>query len=406
MAVHPISGPGVQGERIVTQPPEINCDANERCFRFRWHDGKESAFHFVWLRHQARCSHGMPNDIRVKIDLLPDAPESLAVKSFKIEDDLLLIDWQDQNLQTSHHLETLRQSAYDEASRHQRKQQPVLWDSENAGQIPVFDFADLEQETKQLELHLAVRDYGLAKVRSVPVIPDSVAEVSALFGPMHFNNYGGIFSVKSDANLNLGSNTGDYLPPHTDESYRHDAPGISFFHCLEASPRGGESILVDGFKAAQVLRDTDSESFDVLTSVPVFFQRFALPEEDMRSHTRMLVQDVDGDIVGVRWTDRTLPPQDLPFHLVEPVYRAFRSFRNIINSDDLIHRYRLNPGDLHVFDNHRVLHGRMAFDASQGPRHLQQCSVNRDEFHNRLRRLAAKLGHPAADLVMAGGAVG
>ena len=126
----------------------------------------------------------------------------------------------------------------------------------------------------------------------------------------------------------------------------------------------------------------------------------------MRSHTRMLVQDIDGDVVGVRWTDRTLPPQDISESMVEPVYRAIQQFRKVINSEELLHCYRLESGDLHVFDNHRVLHGRLAFDASQGGRHLQQCSVNRDEFHNRLRTLASGLRHPAADLVMAGGAVG
>jgi hypothetical protein len=38
---------------------------------------------------------------------------------------------------------------------------------------------------------------------------------------------------------------------------------------------------------------------------------------------------------------------------------------------------------------------------------LQQYSVvNRDEFHNSLRILAARMKHSAAGLVMAGGAVG
>ncbi len=48
----------------------------------------------------------------------------------------------------------------------------------------------------------------------------------------------------------------------------------------------------------------------------------------------------------------------------------------------------------------------LAIDAQVGARHLQQCSANRDEFHSNLRTLAARLEHPAADLVMAGGAVG
>ncbi len=386
--------------------PVVVLHASQRKLDITWPDGETSSFHYVWLRHSARCTHGMPNDTSVKIDLLPDDPATLAIDRCAIEGGQLHIDWSDNALQTRHDLDTLRQSAYDDAARESRKHRPILWDRASAAGIPVFAFTDLRSEHGRLDLLLAVRDYGIARLRGVPVEPGSLVQVSTGFGPMHVNNYGGIFDVKSDANLNLGSNSGHYLPPHTDESYRHDAPGISFFHCLQASSEGGESTLVDGFMAAQLLRQQDRESFEVLATVPLFFQRYAPPQEDMRSHTRILVTDIDGDVVGVRWTDRTLPPQDLPDEHVEAVYRALRKLWKIINHESLQFCYRLGPGDLHVFDNHRVLHGRLAFDAEAGPRHLQQCSVNRDEFHNSLRVLAARLRHPAADLVMAGGAVG
>jgi gamma-butyrobetaine dioxygenase len=45
-----------------------------------------------------------------------------------------------------------------------------------------------------------------------------------------------------------------------------------------------------------------------------------------------------------------------------------------------------------VIDNHRVLHGREAFDAAAGERHIQCCNVERDDFHNNYRRLAKRLG--------------
>ena len=392
--------------QISSGKPLVSLEEGSRKLIIEWSDGERSAFHYVWLRHSARCPEGMPNDTSVKIDLLPDAPESLAIADIEVKDDVLLIDWQNDGLQTRHGLANLRQSTYDAAARKRRKHQPVLWDRESASDIPGFDFQQATTESGRLELMLAVRDYGVAKLRGIPTKMGSVAKVAAWFGPLHVNNYGGIFDVQSDAKLNLGSNTGHYLPPHTDESYRHDAPGISFFHCLQAAAEGGESILVDGFRAARELQQIDAESFEVLTRVPVFFQRYALPQEDMRSHTRMLVTDIDGEVVGVRWTDRTLPPQDLPEALVEPVYRAIRALWTIINAENMQHCYRLQAGELHVFDNHRVLHGRLAFDPQAGPRHLQQCSVNRDEFHNSLRVLAARLEHPAAELVMAGGAVG
>lgn len=385
---------------------QITIDAGQGKLIIRWDDGIDCEFHFVWLRHHARCPDGMPNDTSVKIDLLPDDPASLAIEGTSIEADYLCIDWSDAGLQTRHQLQSLRDSAYDRNARLARKHQPTLWDCDSAVQIPRFDFSAIVEESVQLELMIAVRDYGVAKIVGMPAESASVREVAQLFGPIHVNNYGELFDVKSDAHKSLGSNTGVYLPPHTDESYRHDAPGISFFHCLVADAEGGESILVDGFNAAVILLKTDPESFEVLASVPIFFQRYALPVEDMRSHTRVVVCDVDGDVVGIRWTDRTLPPQDLPAHKVEPVYRAIKAFWNIVNAKQQLHCYRLAAGEMHVFDNHRVLHGRNAFDPQSGARHLQQCSVNRDEFHNSLRILAARLGSPAGDLIMAGGAVG
>lgn len=384
----------------------IEIDAATRRLVVTWSDGQRSGFHFVWLRHAARGGDGMPNDTRVKIDLLPDEPTELALAAAYVADGYLVVEWANDGSTSRYRLDVLHRSAYDAAARAARKHRPTLWDRDSAATIPAFDAAALGDDRGQLDLLLAVRDFGIARIRGVPTEPGSVADVAALFGPIHVNNYGRIFDVRSDAKLGLGSNTGDALPPHTDESYRHDAPGISLFHCLAADADGGDSILVDGFMAAARLRELDLQAFDVLAEVPLFFQRYAPPREDMRSHARAIVLDIDGDVVGVRWTDRTLPPQDLPEERIEPVYRALRRMWRIVNDDALQLRYRMAPGELHVIDNHRVLHGRLGFIAASGARHLQQCSVNRDEFHNRLRLLAAKLGDPAAELVMAGGALG
>ena len=66
----------------------------------------------------------MPNDTQVKIDLLPDDPESLVVESFEIKNDTLEIRWADGQIETTHNLPTLLGSAYDSATRRQRN--PLL----------------------------------------------------------------------------------------------------------------------------------------------------------------------------------------------------------------------------------------------------------------------------------------
>jgi gamma-butyrobetaine dioxygenase len=50
------------------------------------------------------------------------------------------------------------------------------------------------------------------------------------------------------------------------------------------------------------------------------------------------------------------------------------------------------PGDLVMFDNRRVLHGRDSFDPQGGQRHLQGCYVDRDDVYSRLRILQRPTG--------------
>tara|TARA_Y100001960_G_scaffold204260_1_gene213338 strand:+ start:135 stop:1127 length:993 start_codon:yes stop_codon:yes gene_type:complete len=326
---------------------------------------------------------------------------------FTVTDEFLEILWGDNDLKTRHSLGALISVRYDRGSRKLRKPAPILWPLGPEPSIPCYPYSDLHDPASLLQIGLSIRDFGIARIINAPDVAGKVADIAQRFGVVHRNNYGEIFDVKSDAFMTLGSNTGKYLGPHTDESYRHAAPGITFFHCLVPSAGGGgASILVDGFNAAESLRKTAPDLFRILTEVPVFFQRRSLPEEDMQSHRRMITLDIDGEVEGVRFTDRTLPPQDLPDHLMEKTYQAIKAFWNIVNADDVKVEYSMNSGDLHIFDNQRVLHGRTGFDPAQGERHLQQCSVNRDEFHNTLRTLAARLDHPAQIQTMSGGALG
>ena len=55
-----------------------------------------------------------------------------------------------------------------------------------------------------------------------------------------------------------------------------------------------------------------------------------------------------------------------------------------------------------LIDNHRVLHGRTAFDPASG-RHIRLCHVPREEFHGRLRELARRLDPPDHDIYLPSG---
>ncbi len=99
----------------------------------------------------------------------------------------------------------------------------------------------------------------------------------------------------------------------------------------------------------------------------------------------------EGRVVEVRLANFLRGPLDLPAEDVVRHYRAYRTFIALTREPRFQFEYRLNPGDLLVFDNRRVLHARRAFDLQQGQRHLQGCYVDRDELLSRIRVLERTL---------------
>ena len=69
-------------------------------------------------------------------------------------------------------------------------------------------------------------------------------------------------------------------------------------------------------------------------------------------------------------------------------YQALRVFNRLIEDPDNQLKLRLEPGELVLFDNWRVLHGREAFE---GKRQLIGCYFNREDFESRLRLLRVEL---------------
>ena len=127
----------------------------------------------------------MPNDTSIKIDLIPDDPESLSINCCHIDNETLTIQWASDNITTDHDLRTLRACAYDASSRIKRKQSRYLWDSRNTSAIRVFNYRDLNESETILEICFALRDCGLVRLRNVPPEPGAVGTIAEKFGPIH-----------------------------------------------------------------------------------------------------------------------------------------------------------------------------------------------------------------------------
>ena len=101
----------------------------------------------------------------------------------------------------------------------------------------------------------------------------------------------------------------------------------------------------------------------------------------------------DGRVEELRVVPFLRAPLDLPFDQVEEAYRSLRVFFGTVADPALQMRFDYRPGDLVMFDNRRVLHGREAYENSPdksggGERWLQGCYGEREELLSRLRILA------------------
>ena len=131
------------------------------------------------------------------------------------------------------------------------------------------------------------------------------------------------------------------------------------------------------FAVAAALRDSDPEAFGILTRTPVQF-RYLDADTELTASAAPIELDLTGAVKAIHFSQRLdfvplMEPQRL-----DAYYRARRLFDHRLRSPEFEIRFLLNAGDLVMFDNCRLLHGRSGFDPADGVRHLQGCYIDID----------------------------
>ena len=180
------------------------------------------------------------------------------------------------------------------------------------------------------------------------------------------------------------------LGAHTDTTYFTDPAGLQMFHLLSHTDgEGGKSLLVDGFEAVRVLKETALWAYDVLSNHPISWHASGNEGVTITPGKKFPVLNL-GDriksnptVLQVRWNndDRGVvglsEADGKSTWYAERWYAAARVWNDILNREDMQYWSQLEPGrplsmtalccsqeitdDGVVFDNWRVLHGRSAF---------------------------------------------
>ena len=112
---------------------------------------------------------------------------------------------------------------------------------------------------------------------------------------------------------------------------------------------------------------------------------------DWRSRQRVIETDHLGNVTGLTVSQHMADLFDLPQEQLDDYYPAFVEFMQLLRNARYLMRFRLNAGECVVFDNHRIIHGRDAYAASSGSRHLRGCYTDRGELRSRYRTLYKQL---------------
>lgn len=286
------------------------------------------------------------------------------------------------------------------------------------------------------------------KTHAVKFICDALAGATS-----HGNLYGDIFHVKNKQKKESTNNiayTSEPLVPHQDLSYYESKPGLQLLHCVEFGDdiMGGESILIDALAAAAEFRRIAPHHFRTLASCSASFvkqrkdvcmtylQPHIVLQNNVQSsassnqYNSMKDDDIlNAEIVAVNWSPPFEGPLCIPPDLIIPYYDAYAAFEQMIdftippahlsveNDEDLNEinknnlysdyarrftwKYKLKPGEMLVFNNQRLLHGRKGFRMTRKSngvtnsntsnvslsRHLIGAYTNIDDTFNKYRIL-------------------
>lgn len=98
-------------------------------------------------------------------------------------------------------------------------------------------------------------------------------------------------------------------------------------------------------------------------------------------------------------------PVSVPHDRLEVYYRTMRRLLELVEDESTMIFRTLQPGDIAVFDNHRILHGRTRL-TMKARRWLQWVQVERGDMFSRMRIIADKPGIARNLWIMSRGAYG
>ncbi len=352
------------------------------------HDGQSHRFHALWLRDNASDTATRSAGNGQRLITILDIPATTCIADAAISGNEIMVRFMPEDKTVTFDLAWLAAHAYDverPAGRGWTGPEITRWEASLQAHVPTASHAGVTADRAKLGAWLAaVRCHGFAVLTGAPTESGALCNVAELFGFVRETNYGRYFDVRAEVNPNNLAYTNLGLQAHTDNPYRDPVPTLQILACIENSVEGGDSIVVDGFKVAECLQAESPRGFDVLTSNCARFEYAGSKGVKLRAKRPIIELAPDGELIAIRFNNRSAAAfTGIPFDDMAEYYAAYRRFAELIESPAMQVTFKLQPGELFIVDNIRVLHARKAFSGS-GKRWLQGCYADKDGLYSTL----------------------
>ena len=259
------------------------------------------------------------------------------------------------------------------------------------------------QEESMLDWLEDLVKYGLTIVENTPCTTESMRNMQKKIGSVKSTHFGPFWNVKTKSDpMNLAY-TSATLGLHLDLPFYAYTPGVQFLHCIKQyQGAGGDNQFADAFAVAEKMREQFPAEFELLSKTEVHFWDAGVLDDDAefsgKFHKRnsfpTFQLDQHGRVKQVSFNNQVRSSQlSGDAELTKALYRALKLFNSLCYDKEFMVKYKLKEGDIAVFDNLRVMHGREGFtvgEGEDGDRHLYGCYVDWDEIYDRINVLKHK----------------
>ena len=256
-----------------------------------------------------------------------------------------------------------------------------IWDKKDIGEEIYTDFQNTITKDGFKEFLEKLYKFGFVVIQNCKTEMSSVEKIANKIGYVRESIFGGLWSFESNNDMADSAYTQDELRPHTDSTYSNDAPGLQLLLCCHYEATGGESIMVDGFKIAEKIYKENRDLYTLLSEIEVTGQYIG-DGVFLEAKRPIFKLNSNKELVQVSFNNYDRAAFRMDDEKTLKFYDAIREFDLIANNREYQWRHILKPGELLIFNNWRILHGRGSF---KGDRKMSGCYINKEDFDSSCR---------------------